>query len=284
MNEIPGQHVDPVTMVDYARGRLSRQRAAGVRQHCHGCADCSDQLAAVILLRQHVEVEAGPRSWRPIAAAAALVLLAGAVALAASGGSLTSILSPEPGPLPVAERTEEAPTSPPAPSHLPAPLQDAEFRAFAGTALGFVIRSSLGESVPAGGDLPEGILQQARSRFARADFAAAAEVLAPFAQRPHGLGTRLLAISLYLAGETAAAEPLLVDAHRHLALGPGTEWRSAVNATQLLLAFSLVERGRTTEAVEILQRSLYHLGPGEKGDHFQQQARALLQEVAAPER
>jgi hypothetical protein len=77
-------HVEVMRLLDYARGRLGRRSAHSVREHCMGCEDCGDQLAAALLLR---ESTAGAEAARPAAAsrrypaaaaAAAAVLLAGA--------------------------------------------------------------------------------------------------------------------------------------------------------------------------------------------------------------
>jgi hypothetical protein len=76
-------HIDPLDLVEYARGALGRARAEAIRQHCERCDDCGGQLLAVFLVREAhgVEPAVGPRGNRYRAAAAAAILLVGATAL-----------------------------------------------------------------------------------------------------------------------------------------------------------------------------------------------------------
>lgn len=282
MKRIERLHVDPVTIVDYVRGRLSGSRSAAVREHCHECADCGDQLAAVMLLRQGMERRPSKR-WPQIAAVAVLVLAVGiGLALTLRGpaatqdGLLPAAAAPERTPAAVRSRASGVVS-------LPEPLADPQFQAFAGRSLAFVTEAEVGADLPAAAGDPAAALLRARAVLAEGDFAAAAAALAPFAERDHTVGTPLLGISLYLAGHAAEAAPVLVAGHALLlGLPPGARERTVLSATRYLLAWSLLERGRPDQAGQVLAANLEGLAADEEGDFFQQRSRLLASRIDAP--
>lgn len=78
-------HVDPIDLIEYARGGLSRPVVRRVREHCLGCAECGDQLAAILLLRERADVRPATPPRRSAAAAAVLVIALGLGWLAVGG-------------------------------------------------------------------------------------------------------------------------------------------------------------------------------------------------------
>jgi len=90
---LPGVHPPVQRLIAYSRGELEQRDAARVRKHATECADCGDQLAALMLLREHmilgideapVRDVASSGGGRSVAAGVAAAVLALVVAVAAA--------------------------------------------------------------------------------------------------------------------------------------------------------------------------------------------------------
>lgn len=115
-----GAHPDVLEFVAFARDELDRATADRLLEHCRSCPDCGDDLAATILLTS-LSVRKRPPAWRryaPVAAAAALVLVAG----------LYFALRPRPTPGPVSATGPAPATQVPPPATEPDPTAELQRR------------------------------------------------------------------------------------------------------------------------------------------------------------
>lgn len=65
---LSGVHPPVQRLIAYSRGELEQRAAARVRKHATECTDCGDQLAALLLLREHmiVGIDEAPVDRRPV--------------------------------------------------------------------------------------------------------------------------------------------------------------------------------------------------------------------------
>jgi hypothetical protein len=201
----PQEHISAERLAALAAGELPEADREAVLRHLEECAPCGDRLAAVLLLRRG-RTSAPARGWIALAAAAALVLLAGAWVL----------LPPAP-----AERSAPAASTP---QPLP-PERQAVVDRFAGYARSdnikpeiydFVMRVLYPETTPVSPDqhqaqTREAIIDLRDGRYDEAvdQFAALYIEYPDFPSLAGWLG-----VSLYLEGETDPVVLGLLDRGR----------------------------------------------------------------------
>ena len=95
-----GRHIDPLDMVDYARGLLDRARSRDVIDHCNACEECGDQLSVVLLLRRAAhesrvaEMPRAKRFWVALPAARRAALVAASLGVVVAAGFLVTRSQP----------------------------------------------------------------------------------------------------------------------------------------------------------------------------------------------
>lgn len=79
------EHPEIEELMGYPLGELTVERSRQVWQHCSGCADCGNELAAIILLHSSAigeePAERPGRDWKYLAIAASIIVVVGLVFL-----------------------------------------------------------------------------------------------------------------------------------------------------------------------------------------------------------
>ncbi len=251
-------HADPVDMVAYVRGSLSKARANDVRKHCFACRDCGDQLAAVMLLRGATPVRAsGP--WyasRSAAAAAALVLLAGAVAWFAWGGSSAR-------PQELIDSGTAAGVSDPSARPLPgspefAMLTESDVQIINGIAQYERQLDGLGAATGSDSESANTLsaLRAGVDALSAGNYGVAAGYLDRFGDSYHPTGTYLLGLALFFEGRRRPDAWQALESHLSTLDDPGrVDWRTSDRATAYYLARLHLEAGELDAARQLLRQA-----------------------------
>lgn len=246
-------HPDVVELVDYARGVLVAERARRLRDHCTACAECGDQLAALLLLQPSARHAAPGRAAKFGRVAAAVGLLA--VILA--GWWIVT-----PGSQPAAPPTPGTGTS-----HLEGSL----------AALIWTVDVQMGstESAAAGGRSPDAAIVESVVALRSEDFAAADA--AAVQAGDDGLAALLQGVARLHGGDPMAA---LAPLEQALDTLDGSGETAYAHAARLYLAEALLRSGRAEEAS--LHLAMLADSSGEP-DLFEEVGARRLESLPAPD-